>query len=86
VFNKSIEAYKNATVLAGERVDMELIDMSLQAGYRMIGAASTTPQEAASEYYQADMVINSLISSTPQSLKHHTEMQVHAKMTRLNIH
>ncbi|OAX35722.1 amine oxidase [Rhizopogon vinicolor AM-OR11-026] len=54
VFHNAVSVYKNATVLAGERVDKKLVDMSLQSGYMMLNATAKTPQQAASEYYQAD--------------------------------
>ncbi|KAH7921135.1 amine oxidase [Leucogyrophana mollusca] len=54
VFNDAVDAYTNATIIAGERVDQQLVDLNLQTGYAIIGAASKTPQEAASVYYQAD--------------------------------
>ncbi|KAH7909988.1 hypothetical protein BJ138DRAFT_1153955 [Hygrophoropsis aurantiaca] len=54
VFNDAVDAYTTATIVAGERVDQQLVDLNLQTGYGIIGAASKTPQEAASVYYQAD--------------------------------
>jgi len=63
VFHNAVSVYVNATVKAGERVDKQLIDMSLQSGYQMMDAVSKTPQEAASEYYQTDWVNERLLST-----------------------
>ncbi|EGO28558.1 hypothetical protein SERLADRAFT_354437 [Serpula lacrymans var. lacrymans S7.9] len=54
VFNDAVDAYTNTTIVAGERVDQQLVDTNLLTGYGIIGASSKTPQEAASIYYQAD--------------------------------
>lgn len=56
--------------------------MSLQSGYMMMDAVSQTPQEAASEYYQTDWVIELYKYALPTLLKHPAAMQVHIKMMR----
>ncbi|KAH9856275.1 amine oxidase [Lenzites betulinus] len=54
VFDASEDAYEDLTYAAGTRVDKRLVDGSARTGYSLIGAKSTTPHAAASEYYQFD--------------------------------
>jgi len=45
------ENYFNLTVVAGARVDLELVDTTARTGYGMIGVQPKTPHEMAVEYY-----------------------------------
>jgi hypothetical protein len=81
VFHNAVSAYKNATVIAGERVDKKLVDMSLESGYMIMDAVAKTPQQAASEYYQIDWVIECLLQIYAL-LKHSSDKQVHTKLIR----
>lgn len=53
-FNLSIDQYTNLTIVAGERVNKQLVDTTARTGYSLIGAKSMTPHAMASEYYQFD--------------------------------
>ncbi|KAH9916271.1 amine oxidase [Epithele typhae] len=54
VFSTSEDAYENLTVLAGARVDQQLVDLTARAGYSLVGAKSTDAHAMASEYFQFD--------------------------------
>ena len=82
MFHNAVSVYKNATILAGQRVNEKLVDTSLQSGYMMMDTVAKTPQEAASEYYQVDWVIELYKCMLPTLLKHPAAMQVHIKMMR----
>ncbi|KAH7913158.1 amine oxidase [Hygrophoropsis aurantiaca] len=55
VFNNAVDAYTNVTIAAGERVQQQAVDLTLQTGYSLLGSAAHTPQESASIYYQTDL-------------------------------
>ncbi|KIN94123.1 hypothetical protein M404DRAFT_1008573 [Pisolithus tinctorius Marx 270] len=55
-FTASIEAFTNATVVAGQRLHENKVDMDLRSAYSYLGMAPTTPQEEACQYYQVDFV------------------------------
>ncbi|KAF9529044.1 amine oxidase [Crepidotus variabilis] len=53
-FHKAEDQYEELTVLAGERVDEGLVDVSARTGYSLIGAKASDAHSAASEYFQFD--------------------------------
>lgn len=53
-FNAAVDTFEQATVLAGQRLQNNQVDMDLRAAYSLMGRSPKTPQEAASEYYQVD--------------------------------
>ncbi|KAI0789208.1 amine oxidase [Abortiporus biennis] len=54
LFNDSIDAFTNITILAGERVAKRQVDLSSRTGYQLIGSKLKTAQAMACEYYQLD--------------------------------
>ncbi|KAF9238348.1 hypothetical protein BU15DRAFT_47713 [Melanogaster broomeanus] len=53
-FNESIDKFAQATMVAGQRLHDNEVDMSLQSAYGMLGISPKTPQEVACDYYQID--------------------------------
>lgn len=53
-FDTSIDAFNNATVVAGRGVAENKVDLDLRSAYSYLGMAPTTPQEQACQYYQVD--------------------------------
>ena len=54
VFNNSVDAYTNLTILAGSRVPRSLVDLTARTGYSVINQKPKTSHEKAAEYYQFD--------------------------------
>ncbi|KAH7882158.1 hypothetical protein F5I97DRAFT_1931880 [Phlebopus sp. FC_14] len=55
-FNERVNTFNEATVLAGERLHNNQVDMSLTSAYGIMGASSKSPQEDACDYFQIDFV------------------------------
>ncbi|KZT05264.1 amine oxidase [Laetiporus sulphureus 93-53] len=70
IFNDSDDYFTTLTVVAGERVQKQLVDLTARSGYSLIDAKPMTPAEKACEYYQFDWeyaqtpVESSLIASS----------------------
>lgn len=54
LFDEYEEAYTDLTVVAGARVDLNLVDTTARTGYSIIDVKPRTPQEMAVEYYNFD--------------------------------
>jgi len=54
VFNNSVDAYTNLTIMAGGRVPRGLVDLTARTAYSTINQEPKTPHERAAEYYQFD--------------------------------
>ncbi|KIM51763.1 hypothetical protein SCLCIDRAFT_1165699 [Scleroderma citrinum Foug A] len=53
-YNAALDSFEQATVLAGQRLRNNQVDMDLRSAYSLMGASPQTPQEDACEYYQVD--------------------------------
>lgn len=54
IFNESGDVYDELTVVAGARVEQQLVDLTARSGYSLIGSKPMTPADKACEYYQFD--------------------------------
>ncbi|KAH9477058.1 Polyamine oxidase 6 [Psilocybe cubensis] len=54
VFDQSGDDFDNLTVVAGARVDQNLVDLSARTGYGLLKANAKNAHASASEYYQFD--------------------------------
>ncbi|KAI0270548.1 amine oxidase [Gloeopeniophorella convolvens] len=54
VFHRAVDEYTSLTAAAGERVSLELVDLTARTGYSLIGAKPKTAREQAAEYFQFD--------------------------------
>ncbi|KAI0072173.1 amine oxidase [Panus rudis PR-1116 ss-1] len=54
VFGRSIDAFNNLTVVAGNRASKRLVDISSRTGYALLGMKPRTPQDFACEYFNLD--------------------------------
>ncbi|KAF9806856.1 hypothetical protein IEO21_08503 [Rhodonia placenta] len=53
-FDQSADVYNKLTVVAGARVDQQLVDLTARSGYSLIGSKPMTPADKACEYYAFD--------------------------------
>ena len=53
-FNDASDQFDDFTVLAGARMEQNLVDMSARSGFAMIGARPKTTHQSACEYYNLD--------------------------------
>ena len=53
-FNDASDQFDDFTVLAGARMEQNLVDMSARSGFAMIGAKPKTTHQSACEYYNLD--------------------------------
>ncbi|KAF9219363.1 amine oxidase [Gyrodon lividus] len=53
-FNRAVDTFAQATVVAGQRLHDGEVDMSLHSAYGIMGVSPKTPQENACDYYQID--------------------------------
>ena len=53
-FNDASDHFDSMTVLAGARLQRNLVDMSARSGYSLIGAKPKTARQSVCEYYNLD--------------------------------